>query len=108
VANTLSSTFNLALLLYALRRKLGRLEFGELRQALITIAGAALLSGLVAWLLAQGWDREFGHGLFWHKLGHVFVPATLTGLLYLAVTNWLKVSYAKDVAHLVLGRLTRD
>jgi len=103
VANTLSSIFNVGCLCYALRRKLGRLEWGPLRKSLGVLLGAAVLAGLVAWALNAGWARQFGHATLWFRLGQVFVPMTGATSIYFGVSLWARVPAAEEM----LGFLRR-
>jgi putative peptidoglycan lipid II flippase len=105
VANTLSSILNVALLLYALRRKLGRLDLNELRHSVGVMAGAALLAGGAAWGVALGWDAQLGHRGLLLKLGHVFAPALAGTAVYLGLTLALRVVYARDILGFALGKL---
>jgi len=45
IANTMSSLVNVALLFYALKKKLGRLDFKPLKYQLLTMAACAILAG---------------------------------------------------------------
>jgi putative peptidoglycan lipid II flippase len=107
VANTLSAVFNAALLLYALRRKLGRLELGELQRVVWGLGSAAAVSGCLAWGLSQGWDGWLGHDTLFLKLGQVFVPAVCATLAYFGLTTFLKVAYAQDILRTIRDRLCR-
>jgi putative peptidoglycan lipid II flippase len=97
VANTLSATFNVWLLLHALRKKLSRLDFDGLWQSLAASLAAAVLAGEVAYCLRLLWEAHVGHTTLTQKLGEVFVPMVVGGLLYLGVTLWLKVPGAHDI-----------
>jgi putative peptidoglycan lipid II flippase len=105
IANTLSSTCNVGLLLYSLRKKLKRLEFAELVQQLVPVISSAIAAGLLAWCIRWYWQTHFGHATLWMKIGEVFVPMTIATAFYLALTNWLKVPSAHDVLGLVSRRL---
>jgi putative peptidoglycan lipid II flippase len=107
LANTMSSLFNVSLLLYALRRKLGRLELGEIRRHLAALLGAAILAGGVAWGGGRLWASQCGHGTLLLKLGHVFVPLTAATLVYASVTLWARVPAALEMAALLQRRLRR-
>src|SRR6185503_11668742 len=61
IANTLTAAWNVGLLLYALRRKLSRLELAPLIQALPGRLGAAVVAGAAAWVAAHYWQRSLGH-----------------------------------------------
>jgi putative peptidoglycan lipid II flippase len=104
VANTLSSIFNAACLTYGLRRKLGRLEWGSLRAGLAASVGAAVLAGLVAWVLAAWWARHFGYASVVLRLGHVLLPLSAASLLYLGVSWWARVPAATEVIGLLRRR----
>lgn len=96
VANSLTSYLNLFLLVHALRRKLGRLDFGELRRHAPPLAAAALVAGGIAWLAAWFWERHFGHPSLLLRIAHVFVPATLAALGYLTLAWWARIPAATD------------
>jgi putative peptidoglycan lipid II flippase len=107
VANTLSSAFNVWLLLYALRRKLRTFELLPLRNHLVFMLGAAIFAGMIAWAILILWDRHVGHAGWAGKLGAVFVPAGVAAPIYWGVTLWLGLSPAQDVLHLLLSKLKR-
>ncbi len=107
VANTLSALINVALLFYALRRKLGKLELPELRRSLLLLLGNALVAGAVAWFGWRAWSRWLGHGTLPLKLGEVFVPMTLATLAYFGLSAWLKLGYTRALMATVSARLGR-
>jgi putative peptidoglycan lipid II flippase len=96
-ANTFSSIFNVWLLLFCLRKKLSSLEFGGLWRDMALSLSAAVLAGLVAFGLRVVWDTNIGHATLAQKLGEVFVPMIVAGLVYMSVTLWLKVPGAHDI-----------
>ena len=106
-ANTVTSMVNVALLFYALRRKLAKLEVTELRRTLFSMLGAALMSGLAAWLGWRWWAANLGHATLGLRLGEVFLPLILATLIYFGLATWLKVGYAKDILALAAARLRR-
>ncbi|HXG47650.1 MAG TPA: murein biosynthesis integral membrane protein MurJ, partial [Methylomirabilota bacterium] len=59
LANTLSSVVNVLLLLHALRRKLGRLEFADVRKHLPLLFACAVLAGWIGWGLARWWSAAW-------------------------------------------------
>ena len=107
IANTISSACNVALLLFALRKKLKQLDFGELVQQLLPVILSAVTAGLMAWTLRLLWYNNFGHLTLPRKLGEVFVPMTIATIFYFAITSWFKIPSAKDVLNLVLRRLPK-
>jgi len=107
IANTLSATLNVGLLLYALRRKLARLELGALVPSLFYLLGAAVCAGAVAWSSGYFWNLKVGHATLWQKLGEVFVPILIASILYLGLSIWLKVPAVGDLVRLLGGKLER-
>jgi peptidoglycan biosynthesis protein MviN/MurJ (putative lipid II flippase) len=107
VANTLSATLNLGLLVYALRRKLSRLGLAGVVNTLLILVPNAVLAGVVAALLAWLWQRHFGHATLILKIGMVFVPGGIAALSYWLVALWLKVPAAREVTALALQRFRR-
>ncbi|MCX8107642.1 MAG: murein biosynthesis integral membrane protein MurJ [Verrucomicrobiae bacterium] len=95
VANTMSSFFNVWLLLYALRRKLKRLEFGPLVPTAVTLLGAAVAAGLATWGVLQLWEPSIGHSTLPAKIGEVFVPAGVGTAVYAALALALRVPEAQ-------------
>jgi peptidoglycan biosynthesis protein MviN/MurJ (putative lipid II flippase) len=105
-ANTLSACFNVALLIYALRRKLGRLELAAFRRALLVLIPAAVLAGAIAAGLASVWEDKFGHRTLPIKLGAVFIPGGIASLSYWTIAYFAKVPAAREMLGLV-ARLRR-
>jgi putative peptidoglycan lipid II flippase len=103
VANTLSSVINLGLLGYALRRKLGRLDFSDLRQSLPISIGAAVMAGCVAWAGARGWEVWMGHETLPSRLGEAFVPMSIATVVYAGLSFWGRVPAALSIARLISG-----
>ncbi len=105
VANTLSAILNVGLLLYALRRKLAKLELAGLQQSFFAMLGAALCAGGVAWALVNFWNHKLGHATLWLKMGEVFLPMFLASVVYFGLTLWLKSPPAQDVMRLISRRV---
>jgi len=105
IANTLTAAWNVGLLLYALRRKLARLDLAPLLQALPAKLGAAIVAGAAAWVAGHFWQRSLGHDGLAIRLGAVFVPMALAGLIYWAITFYLRVPAAQEIAALVWQKL---
>jgi putative peptidoglycan lipid II flippase len=101
LANTLSSTVNVWLLLYGLKRKLKHLQFTALQSSLRGIALSAALAGLTLYGSLRLWDQVLGHDHLALRLGEVFVPMLLAGLVYVAAGLGLGVSAARDLVALV-------
>ncbi|MHB8521374.1 MAG: murein biosynthesis integral membrane protein MurJ [Limisphaerales bacterium] len=105
IANTLSALFNVGLLQYALRRKLKRLDLGELPRLISTMLGAAILAGVAAWLVHRGWERWLGHAKLAWKIGAVFVPMGIACLVYAAIALAMKIPQAHELLDLIREKL---
>jgi putative peptidoglycan lipid II flippase len=107
IANTLSAVCNTALLTYALRRKLARLDFvGLKRNALVLLAAAVVAAG-AAHGIFRWWDGQQGHATLLPRLGGAFVPMTAAGIIYGALALFAKVPAASDVTNLLLRKLRK-
>jgi len=97
VANAITSYLNAALLLYALRRRLGRLDLRPLLRPLIWVIVATMLAGLVAWGTSALWSARFSDDALPGRLGAVFVPLTVAVAVYLVLLLAARVSMVKDL-----------
>jgi putative peptidoglycan lipid II flippase len=104
VANSLSSFCNLALLLFALSRKLKTLEMAECTAQLPRLAVAGMAAGLLAWSLRWLWQKDMGHATLALKLGEVFLPMTAAAILYVALSWWMNISSAHEMMALIVAR----
>jgi putative peptidoglycan lipid II flippase len=107
IANTCTSAINVSLLLFALRKKLGRLEMQALRDTLRPLLLATLLAGAIAWGGWHEWEHSFGHKTLALKIGAVFVPAGLAGGVYWLLALIYKIPAAKEMTAFVLARFKR-
>ena len=104
LANSLSSFCNLYLLIFALRKKLRKLEMEDCVGQFPALFAAAAAAGLLAWTLRMAWQNNLGHATLALKLGEVFVPMTAAGILYFGLTLWLKAPSAREVLDLVKSK----
>ena len=107
IANTLSATMNMTLLLYALRKKLKTLDLAELLKPLIVLTVAAIIAGAVAWKLESLWNARIGHYRLWLRVGEVFVPIAGASLVYLAISIVCKTGHVAELAGLFRARVQR-
>lgn len=107
VANTLSAIINTALLLFALRKKLARLEMPGLPKEILILSGAAIVAGTAAWWLYHFWDGHFGHATLAVKLGAVFVPGALAGGIYWSIATLARIPSVNDLTRLMLRKLRK-
>jgi putative peptidoglycan lipid II flippase len=104
IANSLSAVCNVLLLSHALRRKLSRLEMSALKRPLWILGGAGVVTGLIAWWSSRLWENHLGHATLTLKIGAVFGPATVAGLVYWVLAVWGKVPAAHEITALVFRR----
>jgi putative peptidoglycan lipid II flippase len=104
LANTLSGACNLFLLVFALRKKLRKLEMKETVAQLPSLAAAGLAAALVAWRGRHLWENHFGHASLWPRLGEVFLPMTAATVIYFALSWWMNIASAREMIGLVAAR----
>jgi putative peptidoglycan lipid II flippase len=104
IANTMTSICNAGLLFYALRRKLGKLEMEPLRAMILPLAVAGAMAAAAAWFGLKFWERSLGHETMTLKIGAVFAPAAVAGLIYWCATLAMKVPAAKEVNDLIFQK----
>jgi putative peptidoglycan lipid II flippase len=107
IANTVTSICNVGLLLFALRKKMGRLEMGALRSSLRPLALAALLAGILAWGGWHLWENWLGHKTIALKIGAVFVPAGIAGGIYWLAALACKIPAAQEMTEFFLQRFKK-
>jgi putative peptidoglycan lipid II flippase len=103
VANTISAVFNASLLLFALRKKLSKLEMADLQGHVAKLLGSAIVAGLVARFAYQWFDGHFGHATFRMKLGGVFVPMAIGGGVCFGLALAMRVPYVHDMFAMLPG-----
>jgi putative peptidoglycan lipid II flippase len=108
VANTLSATLNVYLLIYGLKRKLSKHDFADLKPLLFQMLTAGILAGLFAYGTSYAWEEYIGGGRLVKKIGAVFVPVGISALVYIGTLLWLKVPQAHDILDLVRGKIRRS
>lgn len=107
IANTCTSALNVGLLLFALRKKLGKLEMGPLRQTLRILVPMALLAGVIAWGGWHWWEKTIGHANTLLKIGAVFVPAGIAGGVYWLTALACNVPAAKEMTAFALAKFVK-
>jgi putative peptidoglycan lipid II flippase len=105
IANTTTSVCNASLLLYALRKRLGKLEMETLLPTFLPLAIAGIVAGLIAWFGLQTWEQFVGHRSLAAKAGAVFVPATIAGIGYWVIAVLGKVPAPKEITDLILQKV---
>lgn len=106
LANTASSCLNVALLIYALRRVMPKMDFSTLTRQVPVLLGATVAAGVAAWGLMTLWQARLGHASLVLKLGEVFVPALAATVLYFGISWFGRVPSARDLLAATLGRVS--
>jgi len=105
LANTITGIINVGLLAFALRKKLAKLEWQELRRHFLPLAAGALAAALATWGARRFWEQRYGHGDSWTRLGEVFLPMTLGTLVYFALAFACRNPFAHDFVALMRRRV---
>jgi len=96
------------LLLFALRKKLGKLEMESLHGTVRPLALAALLACVAAWCGWKSWENQLGHATLPLKIGAVFVPAGIAGGIYWLIAMLCKIPAAQEMTMFVLAKFKRQ
>ena len=108
IANTATSVCNVVLLLFALRKKLGKLEMESLRGTVRPLVLAALLACVAAWCGWNSWEQWLGHKTIALKIGAVFVPAGIAGGIYWLIALLCKIPAAQEMTGFFLNRFKKQ
>jgi putative peptidoglycan lipid II flippase len=107
IANTITSIFNVCLLLFALRKKLGKLEMESVRKTTLLLIWMALFAGMVAFMGWKFWEQKIGHATLALRIGAVFVPAIVAGGIYWLGALAFKVPAAAEIFEFAVARFKR-
>ena len=104
LANTATAFLNVALLFFALRKKLKTLELAPVPGQLWKVFVLMIFAAFGAWGAQHVWDRWFGHAHLWTRLGEVFVPMLVATGIYFLLAFALQITYAHDFLKLMRKR----
>lgn len=107
IANTMSAAFNVYFLLYGLRRKLKRLDVGEIPSLIGRMLAVGFTAAVTAWIASHYWEQSIGGRNIFARAGAVFVPIALATLVYFALLAWLRVPQVWDVLQMFTSRLKK-
>jgi putative peptidoglycan lipid II flippase len=107
IANTATSICNVSLLFFALRKKLGTLEMQSLRKFLPQLFLLTIVAGAIAWEIWRLWENNLGHATLALKIGAVFVPAGISGIIYWLGALWLEIPAAKEMVDFALVKFKK-
>ena len=103
IANAVSSTLNVGLLVWWLRRRVGSLGLRDWARRLWGLVPSVGMAATVAWGLSDWWLGRFGQADMGARLGAVFAPMAAAGMVYFGVAWVAGVPSARDLARW-LGR----
>ena len=104
LANSLSSFFNLVLLIYALRKKLRTLEMPGIVALLPRLALAGVIAGVIAYGGRQWWDNHFGYATLPLRMGEVFLPMIAATALYFVLGLCLRIPSTHEMFRMIRGQ----
>jgi putative peptidoglycan lipid II flippase len=107
IANTVTSICNVCLLLFALRKKMGKLEMESVRTTTFWLVWLALAAGMIAFGGWRFWEDKIGHATLVLKIGAVFVPAIAAGVIYWLGALAFKVPAAAEIFEFAMARFKR-
>ncbi len=107
IANTVTSVCNMSLLLFALRKKMGKLEMEPVRKTFPPLALAGTAAGILSWFGWHYWQATFGHVTTVLRMGEVFAPAAVAGLVYWLLALAFKIPAAKEMVDFALAKIKR-
>jgi len=101
IANSITSLINALLLAYALKRKLPKIDFSQLKSLALKLAIAGLACGGGAWSVQYTLTRiESGDSLL-SKCINVFLPLSSGACVYLITAFALKIPQASEIINLI-------
>lgn len=101
IANSTTSIINAGLLAFALRKKIGRLDWANLRGQVWPLLGCSLAAAMTAWAATTAWERHLGHGTFGLRLGAVFGPIAVASIIYFGCALGFRLPFGRDLLDLV-------
>ena len=107
LANTITSTLNCLMLLYALRKKLVRLDLEPLMTKLWPMFTGALVAAILAWISNAACERWMGHASLLTKLGAVFAPGIIAAIAYGLIVLLAKTPPALEMRELIRQKLSQ-
>ena len=78
-----------------------------IRQQIYTPLGITIFAGLVAWESWRLWENSIGHQNLALKIGAVFVPAGIAGLVYWLIALAFKIPAARELLEFALARFKK-
>jgi TRAP-type C4-dicarboxylate transport system permease small subunit len=73
----------------------------------LPLAVAGLVAGLLAWSGWRFWESQFGHQTIALKIGAVFAPAGIAGIVYWLLALAFKIPAAKEMTEFAFAKLKK-
>lgn len=108
VANTASAICNALLLLFALRKKLSRLELSDLIRHVLILFCIAIAGGVAAWAVWLLCESQLGHIATLARIADVFVPGGIGCLVFWGLATLAKIPAAHDITALLTQKFRRS
>lgn len=107
LANSLSSFFNVAMLMLALKKKMGQFDYGPIRAAAWRLGLAAVIGGAAMGWIARSLILQTGTDSLVLKMMHVGVPVLVGTLVYSLVCWLMQAGPAMGLARQILSNFRR-
>lgn len=104
IANSFSAACNTLLLLFALKKKIAKLDLEQVSKTILPLISAAVISGLVAWIVYAKWPW-MGMGYWISDAARLFAGLALAGSIYVGTSLWLKIPAAQSVVSMIKRKL---
>jgi hypothetical protein len=85
---------------------MGKLEMESLFATFVPLLVAGALAGLTAWEGWHLWEGHIGHHNLPLKIGAVFVPATIAGVVYWFIGVITKIPAAREILNFIFARFS--
>ncbi|HLA50810.1 MAG TPA: lipid II flippase MurJ, partial [Thermodesulfobacteriota bacterium] len=105
LATSLAAIANLAFLIWALRKKLGRLNLTEIIYSMKKVVPANVLMGIIAWIITRG-DIWSSNGHLATKIGLLSGSILASSISYIAILYILKSKELIFLWEIISAKLT--
>lgn len=98
---------SMAVLMGVLHRRLGGLPWRAILAPILGLAAGSVGMGLIAWFVAQGFERMVPTDGFWTHVGEMLVAGSVGGLIFLVFVWQLKLPEMKLLVERITSKLKR-
>ena len=104
LAASLSGTLNFLLLLKALNKKMGGIDFNILRKGFLQILAASLMMGIILWLFLGLYNLDLTKAHLWQKVTQIVLLLAVAGTAYFTSAKLLRISELAQILSLLFKR----